>query len=511
VRNRLTALFDSKGSAVTVEDVFDNLDFAVSLRNEVPSLCDFICPDRADDRGHLPEICDYALHPTPEQQGHPNVAKYAAAATKCLSSPSGIIGQRLARCTWFMEHIQSLFAEETIITNPVYAGHLQAIVVSVVRRNQDQNLLEGPFCQMFSLVLEHIDLPGWQEGLQSLAVDWADQFGSNLIWGDEHPQFLAYRVLAACANDFASELAWPAESDRAQRRLYGLFSTLLRVLGDRELEYSTFFCVDLAVIDGFIQAIIKAAIFGGAEAALLLGVRVLKRMIRCARLSQDKPDFAANSILVRKLVKRAAIGFYAMQLVKDPAKPVEDDDRWHEVTAFGPLDDKKKRILVDVFPVFWQGGIEHLFPLFFQNPAVSSLFNRTVVKHLARMSAANPDKFIVFVRKVGAIPLILRTWVKSMSPLDREMRDALSPKLILNPQVLQFTQLITYGRAKWPRPRRPPDDPYGPLLPPEQVLPLWWDKSHIPHYKDYSMWVRDVLFPFYTFMVRELSERMRDA
>jgi hypothetical protein len=505
----MTNLFDTK-QRVTVEEVFENPDFAVSIRNEVDCLCNFICPDRADDQGHLPEICNYAFHPTSEQQRHPNVAKYAAAATKCLSSPSNVIGRRLARSTWFMDHIQSLFKDEAVLTNPIHAGHLQTTVLAVVRRNSE-DLLDGPFSNLFSIVLDHVDLLGWQEALQSLAVDWSDKFGSNLIWGDDDPQILAYRVIAHRAWDFATDLKVPEETDRAQRRLYGLFSAMLRILTDRELEFSTFFCTDHEVIHSFVQAIITAANFGGAEPALLLGVRVLKRMIRCARLAQHTKEFADKCRVIRKFVKLMAVGFYRSHLVTDPASPKHDGDKWNEVTAFGPLDERKKRLLIDVFPVFWQGGIEYLFPIFFQNPAVSSLFNRIVVKHLARLSTANPGKFIAFLSRVNAVQLILRTWGAAMSPLSRERCYRPESTLIFNPQVFQLAQLITYGGAKWPKPQRSPDDPYGKPLPPKQVFPQPVDEPYIPDYKEYSVWVRDVLVPLYTLMVSELKQRVEDS
>jgi hypothetical protein len=286
---------------------------------------------------------------------------------------------------------------------------------------------------------------------------------------------------------------------------------MLRVLTDRELEFSTLFCTDRLVFLGFTDAVTDAANFSRAEPALLLGVRVLKRMIRCARLAEDKPEFAEKSKVVKKVVKNAAIAFYSSQRAAVPAPAIQDGSMWEQVTAFGPLDDRKMRLLIDVFPVFWKGGIKLLFPIFFQNPAVSSLFNRTVLKHLARLLVADPGKFVTFLSSLGAAELIVTKWPPSMSPLNRETRDRPDPTLLFNPQVLQLAQLITFGGTKWPRPYRPPDDPHEPARPPRQAVPEPPGDKFISEYEKYSEWARDVLFPFYTVMVREFEERMRDS
>jgi hypothetical protein len=173
------------------------------------------------------------------------------------------------------------------------------------------------------------------------------------------------------------------------------------------------------------------------------------------------------------------------------------------------FDDDTKKMLVEVFPLFWQGGITSLFPLVFQNPTISSSFTAAVIKGLARMCQKNAGKFHAFIQTVGAIKMLVPLWDHSMSPLDRELRADQQPRVFLNHHVFQFGLLITYGRRKYPKPRVNPEDLHGHRILPAVRSPESSSPGFIPDYKEYSMWVRDVLLPYYSFAVGEVTQKGR--
>jgi hypothetical protein len=96
VQNAMTALFDQKGSDVTVENVLSNGDFVVSLRNGIPQLMDFIVGNQEKNPNeHLAEPCASAFRPDEVQQKKPNGAKFSSFAARCFPTPSNVLMRRL--------------------------------------------------------------------------------------------------------------------------------------------------------------------------------------------------------------------------------------------------------------------------------------------------------------------------------------------------------------------------------------------------------------------------------
>jgi hypothetical protein len=182
-------------------------------------------------------------------------------------------------------------------------------------------------------------------------------------------------------------------------------------------------------------------------------IRCLEHLIRIATETTpagDVPEKAKGRRTerpfhaVQTFVKQFAIGFC-------PTHNVQTYN-WED-----PNLNPEQLMLVDAFPVLWQGGIDYMFPLFFLNPPLSADFNRIMLQKMVEWRRV---RFLTFCHEHQILDRIIRS--NPMSPLDQTTGgDRFRP---MNPQIWKLAQFISFGACKKvksgesSRPYRIPDE-----------------------------------------------------
>lgn len=443
--NKMSALFKARGSTITVEEVLlSDGDFAVALRNETPELIDFIVTEDDSDC-HIKEIVTLALCPTAHQLARAQniqLHKLSACATRCLCSPCPALNRRLVNPSrpnpnseWYLNFLKDFPSTENGRTNPIFCGHYQELFLSAIRAKPD--LLRGQFAGFLAVILNHIELLGYQGILGVLTVDRTELFALPFKPSE------GYRFIAKRALEYAEEFSRTRETLPC-RRLQGIYAVLLQNFLERTLEDMSPFASDLEFVRPIVEATFLEPMDPTMEATFHDGIRVCTGILssvdfaRKETLDEAEDGLDGPALPVKRFIKAFARSFYE----RWGASKIAWD--WE-----GELD-ATQRMLVAAFPVLWQGGMSAMVPLLFRDPPVSSDFNRAFAEHLCGLPEA---KFLKFVHDHRILDRIIE------SPTAAE-----KPKLPLNHQVWQISKFIMTGifkKAKAegnPRPYRTPEE-----------------------------------------------------
>jgi hypothetical protein len=362
IENELTRLLTSKGLDVELEEVLHHRELHTSLRSEVPELLNYILPTDPALGGHLPALLNAALNPTPAQLADPRFHKTSAFATKVLSAPSHQLWARLHKSQLMIDTMRNFPDTENGQNNPVFCGHFLEIFVAMVRQKID--ILVNAFPHFIVKILSRINLLGYQELLSQLAVDHPDEFAAPATSTE------GYRYIAGRAQHCADRLAEstdPADRDIWAAKLGGICSSLSHVCTDRPQSIQAM-ANDLIFIRLFRDAIFRNPVEEDAHLAFNRGISFLTQLI-----ALGEEDTVAHKPIARFL-REFARRFYTEKGV--------DKIQWETITDFTPTE----RMLIDAFPVLWQGGIDCMYPLFFRKNPVSSPFNQAMLLRLTRFS-----------------------------------------------------------------------------------------------------------------------------
>jgi hypothetical protein len=152
-------------------------------------------------------------------------------------------------------------------------------------------LLNEAFENIVPRMINHIEWVGWQEAVVTLALDWPEDFGSDMgLKADEVIRYFGER-----ARGFVSG------SDLKPERVVGVFNVLARLLTERERDSSVRFCCDIDTMRGFVDAVRYSAIEvmksiaekgepGPFISAIHSGVGVLSLIIKVVRKAAIKKE-----------------------------------------------------------------------------------------------------------------------------------------------------------------------------------------------------------------------------
>jgi hypothetical protein len=270
----------------------------------------------------------------------------------------------------------------------------------------DPKLLRTTFAGFLPVIVNRIELGGYQSILRCLIRDHREGVAFP------HQPVDVFRFMGRRSFQFAQSYV-KTHNAIFCRRVHGLFMVLQEFFSDHENDAVAPFARDLEFVRGVVQATFHAPLETDMYVAFREGVRVVGELVRW--LQPGDP--------AKKFVKQFAIAFYDRHSVRT--------HDWESTKL-----DAEQRMLVEAFPVLWQGGIDHMFPLFFAGPPVSGEFNRAL---LQAVTGWNRVRF--------------QTWVHRNQILDRiaaaASDHARSGSLVaMNPQVWQFAQFVAFGYHK---------------------------------------------------------------
>jgi hypothetical protein len=163
-------------------------------------------------------------------------------------------------------------------------------------------------------------------------------------------------------------------------------------------------------------------------------------------------------------LRRSAImrhGVHALEKVIDIFRPKKGRARtkeWEDISSIGRIISKdfygrfccfgKRtvedyrgeddfRLLIDAFPVLWWGGLDFMFPAFFDQPPASSDFGRAMYKGIKKLS---PQKFALFASRNHLVDKILDK-TGFFNPYDRELKKMNPPPIALNTHIVRLFRL----------------------------------------------------------------------
>jgi hypothetical protein len=466
--NGLSQLLDKEPDSTPVEAVLDHSDLAVSLRNEIPQLLDYIAPDcpptpqPTHSVGHLRELFEWACQPGEgRDQTNPRFAKLSAAATRCLSHPSQRLLSRLRGNKGFIADLQQFIGNEASMSHPLYAGHFEMIAMALIR--QSSSLLNDEFEMLFSRIVEHIDLLCWQEALASWAIDWPSLFGQSFP-----TPVIAFHFIGDRAVDFA--LASPP-----CERLQGLYCALRHIIAYQDAHSSLPFFCDLETLLRLSDSL-KIVIFSDAERlsagekpelqlVIGAGVRLISLIAKVLQKAQP-PDAAVSA--ARQFLRQAAKATYSHL-----------DKKYESTPAL-------EQLKIDIFPAYWRGGIDKMADLFFRREGGSAEFNRTMIKALYRWhQSPDPVHFEVFIHEHE----ILEKIAQQPFPIQDEVRRSDKPQVLMNAHVFALARLIYEGKYKDKRVKQsdgswPAEKLESPAPEPRRAPP-----AYIKEYDRFGAWI----------------------
>lgn len=221
--------------------------------------------------------------------------------------------------------------------------------------------------------------------------------------------------------------------------------------------------------------------------ALREGVVCVARMLKCAEyIPEDEPEEEADDDPEKKTETREES---AAKL-----KILRRAHRWTSRAVFrqlglsglewgsGELTEKHK-LAIAIFPAFWPGGIEDMFPLLFKDPKDAPGVGHVILKVLRKWMKRKPERFLKYVKEHAIL---------------KELRERGIDSRITNPYPFRLAVLLTYGQDKAPVPENEGEGPKEKRPVPIAGLAPEWEK--------HSEWVRDVLYPHLNPMRHDWAE-----
>jgi hypothetical protein len=312
--------------------------------------------------------------------------------------------RRLCAAPLFLRALKEFPSTEFGQTNPIFCSHFHVLLISVIEG--DSNQLRTTFAGFLPVIVNRIQLGGYQSILRILIRDHLEGIAFP------HQPIDAFRFMGA--RSFAFAQSYIRTSDIVFcRRIHALFTVLREFFSDRENGALSPFARDLEFVRGVVHATFHAPLDNEMYVAFREGIRLVAELVR--RLQPGDP--------VKKFVKPFAIAFCDRYNVRTY------DWQGTELRA-------EQRMLVDAFSVLWQGGIDHMFPLFFADPPVSGEFNRTLLRAVAGWKA---PRFLTWMHRNQ----ILERIVAAAADQARARHLAAT-----NPQVWQLAQFVAFGYYK---------------------------------------------------------------
>jgi hypothetical protein len=168
-------------------------------------------------------------------------------------------------------------------------------------------------------------------------------------------------------------------------------------------------CLDIKFVLPLVEAIALIAVADDMRLAFLEGVRVLSLIVEFGEKKNEKT--------VARVVKFFARRFYLSRNV--------DKIDWKKEKFEGP-----ELMLIDAFPLFWQGGIDYMYPLLFRPVPIKSEFNQAIV---ARICQFRESRFLRYVHDHKILQEI-----EKMEPQPKRPD--------LNPHVFTLAKFIATGK-----------------------------------------------------------------
>jgi hypothetical protein len=172
-------------------------------------------------------------------------------------------------------------------------------------------------------------------------------------------------------------------------KVAGVFNCLLSLLKEQTLT-----TLSAIQTQSFVVALVEATFDDPEKNRLVfsLGVDVISRIVA----SMEQPSESQAPRLNEELdsIRKYLAGYAADFAVRFHA--AEKYNEW-DPEALKP--DSEQRILLQAFPVLWEGLIEYVIPVFFWNPPFSADFNSAF---LERVKAMPREKLLDFAPKVIA-------------------------------------------------------------------------------------------------------------
>jgi hypothetical protein len=305
-------------------------------------------------------------------------------------------------------------------------------MLAVLRANSD--LLATTFRGFLSVALNHVELAGYQEILINLCAERTDYSALPL----EQPVH-GFRLISARALKFADDYLRD-QTVLSCRRLQGVVSVLWQVFAERDPEDFVQYTQDLEFMRDLVLAVFRAPLARDMRLAFLEGVQLLRKLIEIGRIwdkSDGEPDAESRSRrsarpgeTVKAFIKQFAIGFYERH-------GVATADWDAEVLS------AEQKMLIQAFPVLWQGGIDWMVPIFFRVPVVSGDFNRAFFEGAGAFGRV---RLLTWIEKNKVLERIVK--FAQNSPLLQENEDGEILQHALNPQVWQLARYIASGLFK---------------------------------------------------------------
>jgi hypothetical protein len=474
--NELLKLLETSKGSITLQELLLHKDLTASIKAEVPEVLDAIVSRDPNAKCHLQSILDCALHailPGKIIDSKFPMPRASMACTRVLCFPSQGLQRRLCRHPLFFASLREFPSTENGQTSPVLCGHFEEIIIATLRFDPD--LLSTSLSGMLPVLLSRIDLLGYQEILYSCCVERIELFARP------NKPVIVYRTIARCALQYAESYVRDHELVTC-RRLFGVWATLERIMWDRNFEDFGPIACDLEFVRNLVQAAFVAPMEKDMYVAFRESIRCLEHLIRIAAETAPAGDIPEKAKgrrgerpfdAARTFIKQFAIGFYLRHNVRTY--------NWED-----PNLNAEQLMLVDAFPVLWQGGIDYMFPLFFHNPPLSADFNRIMLQKMVEWRRV---RFLTFCHEHHILDLIIRS--NPRSPLDNDAGGLVGP---MNPQIWKLAQFITFGTCKKVKPQDPPPVPYR--------IP----EEYAEEYERFSAFVVNRLLPYVNLVENEKAK-----
>jgi hypothetical protein len=277
VHNALTELFENK--TPTLEEVLLCADFAVSVRNEVPQLMDFIHNPSNTANSKIPKLFDLALTPPPARDiAQLNCSRAAAAY---LSAPNGRLHERYLSfkkaghsIPYPYERITE-FLRSRDANNLEIAGHFQRICTTLARWGSAGLFTHCPTLR--TVILEKFEISAYAELFSAFLCEWPDAFCPV---GETRRRYL---------EEFVKRAGASRPSDYS--RVYNVFWALHAMRETSPTHFMLFrepslFKELLAGATGIAQSIVKQS-KPDALSLVIFSFRVLTNLME---VPEDNPD-----------------------------------------------------------------------------------------------------------------------------------------------------------------------------------------------------------------------------
>jgi hypothetical protein len=264
--------------------------------------------------------------------------------------------------------------------------------------------------------------------------------------------------------------------------LHGIFSALYRVLSEKTSEDFGYLGLDVTFVRYLTEATLAAPLESDMHVAFRMGVRLVVTLCDRAMIFEKGDPQSENGRPtngVRKFLKQFSISFCAFYGA--------DTADWDSPTLT-----PEQQMLIEAFPIIWQGAIDSMFPLFFRRPVVYSEFNRTFLTRLCGWSRV---RFVSFIRDHHILSRLAEC--ASTSPIGPLAVSGGQKVRAMNPQVWKLARFIATGLLKNSDPQTG-----GPAVP--YAVPD--DGSE--EYERFSLFVVDHVLPYFDQLATEQARNL---